>query len=277
MTGKAFRAVILTLVCSLGLAFGSSGQVAAATPGDYAPQRTSVQSDLVSLVNGYRAANGLGPVGMNGALSSAATWMASDMAAKSYFSHTSSDGRSPQQRMAAFGYPAYTLYTGENIAAGQASAADVVAGWKASPAHNAILLSANFNAVGVGYAYSATSTFKSYWVADFGGPGGNVAPAPAPVVAPAPVAVTPALTIAATVPVSPAPASADLTAAVSPSAAEADQTAPSPSEKPRAVAVPRGETRSGDPDAVTLTVSDGFAMRRLLHLLVVLERLDHPH
>ena len=119
MTSSALRALVLTLVCSLGISFGPSGQAAAVTPDGSAPERASGQSDLVSLVNGYRAANGLGPVGVNGSLAAAATWMANDLATKNYFSHTSSDGRSPQQRMAAFSYPAYALYTGENIAAGQ--------------------------------------------------------------------------------------------------------------------------------------------------------------
>ena len=278
MTRSALRAVILTLVCSLGLSLALSGQAGAFTPGSHGLERASVQSDLVSLVNGYRAANGLGPVGVNGALASAATWMANDMAAKNYFSHTSSDGRSPQQRMAAFGYPAYSLFTGENIAAGQASAADVIAGWQASSAHNTILLSANFNAIGVGYAYTATSTFKSYWVADFGGPGGNVAPAPVPApvpAVPAPVAAitVPAITVAAPTPVTPAPESADPTAAASTGPAQADQSVPP--ESTRAATVPRGEDRSADAHAAAVRVSEVGSMRRLLHLLAVLERLGH--
>lgn len=272
MTRSALRALVLTLVCSLGISFGLSGRAAAVTPDGSASGRSSGQSDLVSLVNGYRAANGLGPVGVNGSLAAAATWMANDLATKNYFSHTSSDGRSPQQRMAAFGYPAYALYTGENIAAGQASAADVVAGWKASPAHNTILLSANFNAIGVGYAYSATSTYKSYWVADLGGPGGNVAPAAVP--APVALVAVPAVTISAPAPVSPAAATPDETA-VPPNPATAGQIPPP--DGARASTVPRGEARSGDATATTLAVSDGFALRRLLHLLAVLERLDHPH
>ena len=268
MKNRVLGAFILALVCSLGI----GGQAAAAMPAG-SPNRSGIQSDLVVLVNGYRAANGLGPVSLNGSLSSAAAWMANDLATKNYFSHTSSDGRSPQQRMAAFGYPAYALYTGENIAAGQASAADVIAGWKASPAHNAVLLSANFNAIGVGYSYSATSTYKSYWVADLGGSGGNVAPAAVP--APVAAVPAPAIAISAPAPASPAPASLDETAAVSADPATTDQTAPSGGA--RASTVPRGEARSGDAPATTLAVSDGFVMRRLLHLLAVMERLDHPH
>lgn len=261
---------MLVLVCSLGI----GGQAAAALPAG-SPTRSGIQSDLVVLVNGYRAANGLGPVTINGSLSSAAAWMANDLATKNYFSHTSSDGRSPQQRMAAFGYPAYALYTGENIAAGQASPADVLAGWKASPAHNTILLSANFNAIGVGYAYSAISTYKSYWVADLGGPGGNVVAAP--VVAPPVVPVAP---VAAPALANPAPAAVAVPATITQEAASPqgsagiDQTPPA--TKARATTVARGEARGGEasPEAA---LPDGFSLRRLLHLLEVLDRLDHPH
>ncbi|HEY8655996.1 MAG TPA: CAP domain-containing protein [Candidatus Limnocylindria bacterium] len=246
-------ALIVALVCSVGLA----GQAAAGSPAGAGVAATSVQAggaDVVLLVNAYRAANGLGPVAANGSLASAAAWMANDLATKSYFSHISSDGRSPQQRMAAFGYPAYALYTGENIAGGQPTAADVVAGWKASPAHNAILLSASFDAIGVGYAYNAASTYKSYWVADLGGPGGNRA-----AVAPPPVAIV----------VAPPPAPSAPSAAP----ATADGTGPTaPGTDARASTVARGEPR--DADAPATMVSDGFAMRRLLHLLEVLDRLD---
>ena len=259
MNKRPISALLLSLLCLLPL----GGQAAASSVGATAAATASVQSDVVFLINGYRAANGLGPVSPNGSLAAAASWMASDMATKNYFSHTSSDGRSPQQRMAAFGYPAYALYTGENIAAGQASAADVVAGWKASPAHNAVLLSANFNAIGVGYAYNAAAAYKSYWVADLGGPGGNVA-ALAP---PAPI-----VTVAAP---APAPSSPDAAAPASPEI----PVIPDAAIEARAATTARGEPRSGDP-SVTSLPSDGFSMRRFLHLLAVLDRMDRvtlPH
>ena len=132
---RTFGALLLALVFCLGL----TGPAAAAVLGPGTTATSSLQSDLVVLVNGYRAANGLGPLSINGSLASAAAWMANDLATKSYFSHTSSDGRTSQQRMAAFGFPAYALYTGENLAAGQPTAAEVIAGWKASPGHKLAL------------------------------------------------------------------------------------------------------------------------------------------
>jgi len=176
------RALIVGLAVT-AIVIGSSTSAAAATTVDRAAQIASAQDDLVALINAYRASNGLGQLSASGALTNAAAWMASDMAAKNYLAHVSSDGRSPVQRMSAFGYPATSLFTGEDLGAGFASASAMLAGWQASAEHNAILLSSNYNAVGIGLGYNANSTYKWYWAGDFGGPGGNVrviAPAPQP-------------------------------------------------------------------------------------------------
>ena len=172
------------LVGSLVLLGVAASPAAAATTTPAGRSASSAQTDLIAAVNAYRAANGRQPVAPNAALGAAAAWMAGDMAAKSYIAHTSSDGRTPVQRMTAFGYPAASRYTGEDLAAGYAAAADVIAGWQASAAHNAVLLNPNFDAIGVGLAYQPASAYKWFWAADFGGAGGIVrvviAPAPPP-------------------------------------------------------------------------------------------------
>ena len=180
----------LTLGLAVAAIFGPSVPAAAATNVERTVASASAQSDLIALINGYRASHGLQQVSGNGALTSAAAWMATDMAAKNYMSHVSSDGRSPSQRMSAFGYPAGSVSTGENLAAGYSTASAVFAGWQASAAHNAILLSPNYNAVGVGLGYNANSTYKWYWAADFGGSGAGtvrVNPPPPPPPQPQPV------------------------------------------------------------------------------------------
>ena len=163
-----------------------AGPAAAAPPIEPSLVSASVQGDLIALINGYRANNGLEPVSSNGALAGAATWMAGDMAAKNYIGHVSSDGRSPTQRISAFGYPATSMYTGENLGAGYGTASAVFAGWQASAAHNAVLLSPNYNAIGIGLVYNATSTYRWFWAADFGGPGGTVKAVVPPAAQPAP-------------------------------------------------------------------------------------------
>src|SRR5213594_4146385 len=185
------RALTIAFAIAL-IALGSSASAVAATSIERNPQSAGAQSDLIASINAYRSANGLQQVSANGALTAAATWMAGDMAAKGYIGHVSSDGRSPTQRMSAFGYPATSMYIGEDLGAGYGAASAVLGGWQASAAHNAVLLNPNYNAIGVGLVYNASSTYKWYWAADFGGPGGVVkvlvppAPQPAPAAKPAP-------------------------------------------------------------------------------------------
>ena len=123
----------------------------------------------MSVVNSFRASRGLARLSLSDTLTFAAKWMATDMAIYNYFSHTSRDGRAPIQRMTDAGYPGPQTYTGENMAAGFASASEVLSGWLNSPAHYAVLTNPNYRAIGVGRAYSDGSSFHTYWVMDVGG------------------------------------------------------------------------------------------------------------
>jgi len=247
------RALTLLLaVWALGLSFSSASS--AATRIDRGALSLSTQSDLIALVNAYRVNNGLQVVYASGALTAAAAWMAGDMAAKNYIAHVSTDGRSPTQRMSAFGYPATSMYTGEDLGAGYATAGAVLAGWQASAAHNAVLLNPNYNAVGIGLVYNASSTYKWYWAADFGGPGGTVK-----------VAVPP--------PPSPLPARASV-AQAAPTRAEpvAERAAPAPRGE---AAQPAQETTDPEAEAHAARVAflDAIGERRIMHLFAVLQRM----
>jgi len=127
------------------------------------------ESALLTAVNGFRAARGLPTLVASDTLTYAAKWMATDMAVNNYFSHTSRDGRSPTQRMADFGYPAFATWAGEDLAAGYVTAAEVLNGWLNSPAHLAVLTNPAYHVIGIGRAYGAASTYGWYWAADFGG------------------------------------------------------------------------------------------------------------
>ena len=127
------------------------------------------ESDLLAQVNSFRASRGLATLVVSDSLTIAAKWMATDMAVNNYFQHTSLDGRSPTQRMADAGYPAFSTWAGEDLAAGYTSAAQVLQGWINSPAHLAVLTNPAYRAVGIGRAYSSGSQFGWYWDADFGG------------------------------------------------------------------------------------------------------------
>lgn len=129
----------------------------------------SGESDLLAQVNSFRAARGLSTLVVSDSLTVAAKWMATDMSVNNYFAHTSLDGRSPTQRMADAGYPAFSTWSGEDLAAGYTSAAQVLQGWIDSPAHFAVLTNPAYRAIGIGRSYSSGSQYGWYWDADFGG------------------------------------------------------------------------------------------------------------
>jgi uncharacterized protein YkwD len=111
---------------------------------------------------GSTALPAAGPLVWNQRLFSAAARHARDMASRNYFSHTSLDGRSLAQRVAAEGYPWTSV--GENLAAGQTTVDGVISGWLASPGHCSNLMSRQFEAVGVSCVRQAGSRFGHYWV-----------------------------------------------------------------------------------------------------------------
>ena len=106
------------------------------------------------------------PLALNNKLTAASDKHALDMATYNYFSHTGRDGSKPWDRMTREGYIWRTA--GENIAAGYTTARAVVDGWLKSPGHCANIMNPNFKEVGVGYATNASSTYRVYWVNDFG-------------------------------------------------------------------------------------------------------------
>ena len=99
-------------------------------------------------------------------LDTAARKHAVDMATKNFFSHTGSNGLSPFQRARNAGYPSNNM--GENIAAGFSTVRKAMVAWMCSSGHRDDLMSCSWTSVGSGYAYAAASTYKHYWVQDFG-------------------------------------------------------------------------------------------------------------
>ncbi|MBZ9712624.1 CAP domain-containing protein [Deinococcus multiflagellatus] len=101
---------------------------------------------------------------LNAQLTQAAQGHASDMAAQNYFSHTGKDGRTFAQRITAAGYA--WRAAAENIAAGQSTPEQVVAGWLKSEGHCKNMMSPAYKELGVGYAQGGS--YGHYWVQDFG-------------------------------------------------------------------------------------------------------------
>ncbi len=119
-------------------------------------------------INQYRVQNGRAPLQLSVSLTNASEWMSTDLATNNYFSHTDSLGRTFVPRLAAFGY-GFNTYKAENIAAGNATAAGTFNQWRNSAGHNTNMLNAAYKVIGIGRAYSASSTYKWYWTTNFGG------------------------------------------------------------------------------------------------------------
>ncbi len=143
---------------------------------------------ILSLVNQARAAAGVGPLTMNGALVTAAQRHSSDMAANNFLGHTGSDGSTVDQRVSQAGYTWATL--GENAAqTWGVDAGQVVSLWLGSDGHRANLLNPAF--IDMGVAYATGSDGAVYYAQTFGAQPGAVPP-PAEPPPPTPIPPTPA-------------------------------------------------------------------------------------
>jgi len=116
---------------------------------------------FLTLINGYRAQNGLGALALNDQLSAFARHHSESMAQKDYFAHSSLDN------VKNFGYANWRL-VGENLFAGGASASSAMEAWKNSPPHNKNMLYSNYSQIGIGRAYNSGSKYGWYWTTTFG-------------------------------------------------------------------------------------------------------------
>jgi len=115
---------------------------------------------------GSQAFAAAAPLAWSDALGAAALTHSRDMAARNVFDHGSRNGDTVAERATRAGYPWKAI--AENIAAGQGSPAQVVAGWLASPGHCANLMAADFAEMGGAYATDAGSDRFIYWTQVFG-------------------------------------------------------------------------------------------------------------
>ena len=143
---------------------GSTACAATGNPG--------YETTVLDLINQERQNQGLPAYASSGGLRSAARGHSQDMACNEFFSHTGSDGSSVGDRVSTEGYD--WSWVGENIFAtsGSLSAAPQQAfdWWMNSPGHRANILNVNFTEIGIGYVYSAESTYGSYFTAVFAQP-----------------------------------------------------------------------------------------------------------
>lgn len=138
------------------------------TPVTAADEPTTPDPDIAQLIklhNEERAKAGLPPLSFNAELEAAAQRHTRDMAKHESMSHKGSDGSSPSERIAATGYHAQA--TGENVAEGQDSPAEVMRSWMSSPRHKANILG-DFTQIGAAVVKGEDGT--PYWCVDLGRP-----------------------------------------------------------------------------------------------------------
>ena len=127
------------------------------------------ETQVVSIMNERRAAGTtcgpttLPPVPaltMNANLREAAREHSIDMVNRHYYSHTTPEGKTFEQRIQESGYLGPAL--GETLAAGQTTPQDAVNSWLTSNGHCGLIMDARGMAIGVGFA-------DNHWTAKFGG------------------------------------------------------------------------------------------------------------
>lgn len=127
---------------------------------------SSNDAEMLSLINNYRAENGLGPLTASPTLTDAAQYHATDMADQNYFSHDVQGVGSWSDNISDNGYN--SMGRGENIAAGNADADATFQQWVNSPGHRANMLNPSYTAIGIGDASNSNSEYGTYWTTTFG-------------------------------------------------------------------------------------------------------------
>ncbi|MFP5391035.1 MAG: CAP domain-containing protein [Gammaproteobacteria bacterium] len=109
------------------------------------------------------------PVTWSDALGQASLAHSSDMAANKYFAHKARDGSVAGERALRAGY--HWRVVGENIAVGQLTPEEAVAGWLASPGHCVNVMHPGFTEMGAAYAVRMERyPGRVYWTQVFAAP-----------------------------------------------------------------------------------------------------------
>lgn len=104
----------------------------------------------------------------NSKLHAAAEAHSADMSSHNFFSHTGSDGSSVSQRADSQAYEWRAI--GENIAAGQETAQEVVEGWLESEGHCRNLMNSNYTEIAVACVSDTNADYQRYWTNVLGAP-----------------------------------------------------------------------------------------------------------
>lgn len=120
---------------------------------------SAFENEVLRLVNQERAKQGLNALTLDTKLLSLAEMKAQDMAEKGYFDHTSPTYGTPFEMLQHYGVRYRSA--GENIAAGQKTAQEVMQSWMNSSGHRANILNAGYTKIGIGY--KTGGKYRTYW------------------------------------------------------------------------------------------------------------------
>ena len=120
-------------------------------------------TEVANIVNQYRAEAGLAPLTLSPSLCEAAEVRAAELLIS--FSHTRPNGQPCVSAFDSLGIP--YGYAGENIAAGQKSASEVMNSWINSPGHKKNIMNPNYTKIGIACYYDASAPYSYYWVQMF--------------------------------------------------------------------------------------------------------------
>jgi uncharacterized protein YkwD len=123
----------------------------------------TLMSQVVTMTNQQRAANGCRLLAVSRDLTVASVRQSLYMARTGLFTHVWKDGSTFVTRAHEAGY---RQPSGENIAWGYETAADVMAAWMASPHHRENILNCRARSIGTGVVYAANGI--PYYTEDFG-------------------------------------------------------------------------------------------------------------
>jgi uncharacterized protein YkwD len=140
---------------------------AQSTPKPAVRTQLPMPAAVVGLVNAQRAAAGVAPVAENGLLAASAAGQSTDQAAHELMTHVGSNGSDPGARLSWVGYQ-WSAY-GENVAAGQTTAKQVMDAWMNSSDHRANILNPTFTNIGIAAVAGANGV--TYWTMDLAAPG----------------------------------------------------------------------------------------------------------
>jgi uncharacterized protein YkwD/chitodextrinase len=172
--------VVLALAVIAAVAAAPAQAVTNCSPSSsWGSNRADLASQVVSLINQYRASKGLSQLAISSPLTASSEWKSLHMAGYGYFAHDDPAppvSRSAFQRAKDCGFGGTTW--GENIAYGYSTAQSVVDGWLGSAGHKANIENAAFKTTGVGVATNSSGGL--YWTQSFGNDTSGTTPPPAP-------------------------------------------------------------------------------------------------